>query len=352
MLRKGAIRLTRKPHGAGEFGFVEALMKRGFINIPRMLFDYTLDLGLDYDRIGKIFAILACVGGPGESPFGSYLVTRRSIPRDFDQVRSLALQLQEDMITRCDQASDNEISISFGPLYSRLRAVCEDYRQEHEREQEQSGPHPAIGLAERLLGRPLSDRDVNEVLVWVDDFGFELDMVEAVIREGQRQAVTRMSYLKKIAEGWHEAGIQSPEQAAAYMQEHQKASAKYRQVTQALGIMRPLTANEQAVLERWFGEWGFHDEVVLQACARATGSKNPLQYTNKVLEAWLTEGVRTTADLEQMADQKRRTAAASAEAKAAARPGSRKPPAKSNVFLRREKKDESYYDHIYKKFDQ
>lgn len=329
-------------------------MKRGFINIPRMMFDYTLDLGLDYDRIGKIFAVLSCVGGPGESAFGLYTVSRRAMPRDFDQVRSLVLQLQEDAITRCDHVTDNEITFSFTPLYSRMRAVWDEYRLDHEQEQAQNGPHPAITLAERLLGRPLSDRDVREVLEWVEEFGFELDMVEAVIKEGKRQGVTRMSYLKAVAKGWVEAGIQSPEQATAYIQEHQKATTKYRQVTSALGIMRPLTASEQALLERWFNEWGFHDDVILQACERATGSKNPLQYTNKVLESWLSEGIRTPADLEQMAEQKRRTAAASAEAARAARSNSgsnnRKPPGKSNVILKREKKDEGYYDSVFKRY--
>lgn len=344
--------MTRQPTGTGEFGFVEALMKRGFITIPRMLFDYTLDLGLDYDRIGKIFAVLACVGGPGESAFGSYTVTRRTTS-DYNQVKSLVLELQEDLITRCDEVGENEITFSFGPLYARLRAVWEEYRHAHEKEQAQSGPHPAIGLAERLLGRPLSDRDVREILEWVDVLEFDLDMVEAVIKEGKRQGVTRMGYLKAIAHGWAEAGIRTPEQAAAYIQEHQKVQAKYRQVTTALGIMRPLTASEQAIIERWFGEWGFHDDVILQACERATGSKNPLQYTNKVLEAWLAEGVRTPADLEALAEQKRRAAAAGAEAaRGAVGRNSRKPspPGKSNVILRREKKDESYYDHIYKKF--
>lgn len=341
--------MTRKPTGAGEFGFVEALMKRGFTNIPRMMFDYSVDLGLDYERIGQIFAVLACVGGPGEGAFGSYTVTRRNMPRDFDQIRRLVLQLQEDMITRCHAAGENEITFSFGPLYSRLRAVWEEYWLEHEKEQAQSGPHPSIAAAERLLGRPLSDRDVREVLEWVNDLGFELEMVEAVIKEGKRQGVTRMGYLKAIAQGWADARIQTPEQAAAYIQEHQKVTAKYRQVTQALGIMRPLTASEQAVLERWFNEWGFHDDVIFQACERAVGSKNPLQYTNKVLESWLAEGVRTPADLEQMVEQRKRTAAAGADVSRTGR-NNRKPPAKSNVILRREKKDESDYDYIYKKF--
>ncbi len=343
--------MTRNSFRAGEFGFVEALMKRGFINIPRMLFDYMLDLGLDYDRIGRIYSLLACVGGPGESAFGAYTVTRRSTPRDFDQVRSLAVKLQEGdhPVTMVHAVSDNEVTFSFLPLYARLQGTWDEYRMQHEQEQEQSGPHPAVALVERLLGRPLSERDVREVLEWVGEFRFELDMVEAVIQEGKRQGVIRMSYLRAIAKEWAEAGVQTPQQAAAYIQEHQKTTAKYRHVTQALGINRPLTPSEQGVLDRWFIEWGFHDEVVMEACGRAVGSKNPLQYTNKVLESWRAEGVRKVADIAQLAEQRKRAAAAGAEPSHAGR-GNRKQPAKSSVIQRREKKDESYYDHIYKKF--
>lgn len=338
------------PDGPGEFGFFEAMMKRGFVNIPRMLFDYTLDLGLDYDRIGKIFAVLACVGGPGESPYSVYTVTRRSTPRDFDQVRTLVLQLEEDMITRCDHVTENEITFSFGPLFARLFAVWEEYWHEHQKEQARKGPHPAVALAEQLLGRSLSARDVREILEWVDELGFTVEMVEAVLREGLRQGVTRMSYLKAIAREWAEAGLQTQAQVAAYLEEHQKTVARHRRATQALGIKRPLTAAEQAMIERWYEEWGFDDEVILQACEQAAGAKNPLQYTNKVLESWLQEGIRTRADLDRMLEQKRRTAAAGVESARAAR-GGRRGSGQSNVILKREKKDDSYYEVVFKRYD-
>jgi len=338
-----------EPNGPGELGFVEALMKRGFINIPRMLFDYTSDLGLDYPEIGMIFAVLACIGGPGENAFGSYTVTRRNLPRDFDQVRDLVVELEKLMITRCDKVTDNEITFSFGPLFARLRAVWSEYREAYEKEMASRGPHPAVGLAEKLLSRPLSTQEVRTILDWVEELGFTVEMVEAVLREGIRTGVTRIKYLDSIATQWAQAGLQTPEQVAAYLEEHQKTEARYRKATQALGIKRPLTAAEQAMMERWYGEWGFDDDVVLQACEQAAGAKNPLQYTNKVLESWLQEGIRTTADLDRLLAQKRRTAAAGLEPGRAAR-GGRKGSGQSNVILKREKKDDSYYDVVFKRF--
>lgn len=343
--------MSVEPVGPGEFGFVDALMKRGFINLPRMLFDYTLDLGLDYDRIGKVFAILSCVGGPGESPFGSYRVTRRSMPRDFDQVKTLVLQLQEDMITRCDRATENEITFSFTPLYARLRAVFEDYYHDYQCEQAKQGPHPAVTLAEQMLGRPLSVSEVRSVLDWVEELGFSVEMVEAIIQEGRRAGKLQMNYLTRIAQNWAQIGIQTPEQAEAYIQEHQRNAGRCRTVAQALGIKRALTASEQALIERWYGEWGFDDGVILEACEQAVGTENPLRYTNKVLKTWLTEGIRTTADIAAKAEQAMRTVAAGAEPQRTSRTR-RKPAGQSNVILKRGKKDEEYYDSVFKRFDQ
>jgi len=207
-----------------------------------------------------------------------------------------------------------------------------------------------VALAERLLGRSLSPRDVREILEWVDEYGFTVEMVEAVLREGLGQGVTRMSYLRAIAREWWEAGLQTPEQAAAYVAEHEQTVARHRRAVQALGIKRPLTAAEQAMIERWYEEWGFDDDVILQACEQATGAKNPLQYTNKVLERWMQEGIRTSADLDRMLEQKRRAAAAGMESARGARSG-RKGSGHSNVILKREKKDDSYYEVVFKRFD-
>lgn len=340
--------MSLEPSGPGEFGFVDALMKRGFINLPRMLFDYTLDLGLDYDRIGKVFAVLSCVGGAGESPFGSYVVTRRSMPRDFDQVKTLVLQLQDEDITRCDEATENRITFSFTPLYSRLRAVFEDYYHEHQNEQAKQGPHPAVSLTERMLGRPLSVSEVRSVLDWVEDLGFSVEMVEAIIQEGQRQGKLQIKYLTGIAKNWAQRGLQTPEQAEAYNEEHYKNVGRHRNVKEAVGIKRSLTASEKALIERWYNEWGFDDDVILQACEQAVGSDKPLIYMNSVLEAWLAEGIRTLADVEAKMEQKRRTAAAGAEA----RPSRtrRKQLSQSNVILKGGKEDEEYYDGVFKRY--
>lgn len=338
--------MSRDPMGTGDLEFLQALLKRGFVNIPRMLFDYTADLGLDYDTVGKMFAVMSSVGGPAESAFGPHTISRRHMVDDYDLLRRLIADLELKDIVSSEEEGD-QITFSFLPLYYRLRAIWQQYRERYEEELATGVSDPVLVAAQHLLGRPLSDREVADIQDWLDTYKFDQPLVEAILKEGLRQGVTRMSYLNQIAKQWFEEGIRTPAEAEEHLQRYRKAVGKHKSIIQYLGLKRQLTAAEQGLLDKWTDEWGFSNEVIIRACEEATGSQNPLQYTNRVLESWLSRGIRTVAEVEQsLVEHKRRGARASRESTA----GARKAPAKSNVFLQREKKDDKYYDHIYKKF--
>lgn len=342
--QKGGKRMTR---GTGELEFLQAFVQRGFVNIPRILFDYMPDLGLDYDTVGKLYALLAFVGGVTENTFGPYVISRRVNPHDFDQARALVLDLEEREIALVEDQGERVI-FSLVPLFARLRATWSEYREGYEEELSAgSEADPVLLAAEKLLGRPLSDREAADIQDWTTTYNFGVDMVQAVIRQGQSRGVTRMGYLNGIARQWFEEGIRTPEEAEAHNQRYRKAAGKHKAIMQYLGVQRQLTAAEQALLDKWTDEWGFSNEVIIRACADAVGAKNPLQYVNRMLEKWQEQGVRSVADADRL-DAQRRTG--TDEQKQPVR--KTRPPARgSNVFLQREKKDDSYYDHIFKRFD-
>jgi DnaD/phage-associated family protein len=340
--------MSRGPVGSGELEFLEAVMKQGFVNIPRILFTYTADLGLDYDIIGKMFIILASVGGRTDLAFGPYVISRKANGEDFEQLRSLVLDLEKSEIVVSEDTGD-QVSFTFAPLFFHIRAIWSHYRDQHEEELARNGTtDPVLAAAERLLGRPLGSREITDIQDWMTSYGFDGRLVMAVVKEGKRSGSDRISYLNQIARGWHEAGVTTPEQAEEYIQQHRQAAGKHKSILQYLGLPRQINKAELSLLDKWTEEWGFSNEVVIRACEEATGSKNPLQYVNRVLERWMEMGLKTVADVDQaQAEYKRRPAIESAAAIDNRR---RKTPAKSNVFLPSEKKDDNYYDHIYKKF--
>jgi DnaD/phage-associated family protein len=343
---EGGVRMSGSSMSHGELEYLQALIKRGFVNIPRLLFDYTADLGLDYDTIGKLLAVIYYVDGANESAFGQYRLSRTVATHDFDLVQHLLQELEQKDLVMIESETDPVI-FSFTPLYSRLRVIYEEYREQYEEESGRGSVDPAILAAEKLLVT-LSDRQVADIQDWVTTYGFGVDMVQAIIREGQRQGVTRMNYLNQIAKQWFEEGVRSPEEAEIHLQRYRKVAGKHKVIIQYLGLNRQLAPAEQALLDKWTEEWGFSNEVVISACTEAIGKRYPLQYINKILETWKSQGIKTVAEVEQsFIEHKRR--AGSGEPPADGR--SRKQPSRSNVFLQREKKGEKNYDHIYKRFD-
>lgn len=338
--------------GAGELEFLQAFVKRGFVNIPRILFDYSADLELDYSTVGKLFTLMACLGGPGDSAFGPYVISRRDNPHDYDQICALVRDLEQKEIVLTDEEDGDVIAFSFIPLFGRLRAIWAQYGERYAEDAAAGGGDPVLAAAERLLARPLSDREISDIQDWVSAYKFDVNMVQAVIKEGLRQGVTRMSYLNTVARQWSEEGIRTPEEAEEYVQHHRKSTAKHKVIIQYLGIKRQISGAEQAMLDRWTDEWGFSNPVIMKACDEAAGSQNPLQYVNKVLENWLERGVKTVEDAERSQIEHKRRNVAAADSKGGARQSrSNSQQRNSNVFLKREKKDDSYYDHIFKKFD-
>lgn len=341
--------MTREPAGTAELVFLQAVLKRGFVHIPRMLFDYATDVDLDYSTIGKLFTVLAVVGGPSDSSFGPYTISRRQQPHDFEQIRGLLKDLEDEVLVERQDDGD-EITFSFLPMYARLRALWEPARERYQEEAARGNKHPAIHTAEQMLGRLLSSHEMNDIMDWMETYGFDIPMVQAVIQEGKSSGVIRMNYLNQIARQWAEEGLRTPDDVEAHKQRSRKLNARHRSVVQYLGIQRPLTGAEQTLLDKWSDEWGFSNEVIIRACAETHGAKNPLQYMNRILERWRDLGVRTVADAEQVLVEFKRQSA-SADAGKGSRTRKQAPPPKSNVFLQREKKDDKYYDHIFKKFD-
>ncbi|HEY3363822.1 MAG TPA: DnaD domain protein [Symbiobacteriaceae bacterium] len=339
--------MPREPVGPADYDFLEALLKRGFVNLPRMLFDYMLDLELDYDTVGKLFAVMTCVGGLAENTYRPYTISRKLHAHDFDQVRKLVLDLAEKDLVAADDEGET-FTFSFIPLFSRLRAIWTGYRDNYDEEVAAGVEEPALLAAQKLLGRPLSDREVADIQDWQTTFGFDADMVQAVIREGQRQGVTRMSYLNTVARRWSEEGVRSPDEAEDLAERHRKAAGKHKAIVSYLGLKRQLTGAEQTLLDKWTDEWGFSNEVVFRACDESNGVQNPLQYVNRILETWRDKGVRTVADVDQALSERKQRRPASTEPAGQAT-GKRGTGKTSNVFLQREKMKN--YDHVFKKFD-
>jgi DnaD/phage-associated family protein len=111
---------------------------------------------------------------------------------------------------------------------------------------------------------------------------------------------TSVRYLETVALNWHEKGIRTAEEAQEYSTAYTKDAFA---VMKAFGLnSRKPAVPEQKIMEKWFKDYGFDRELVLEACSRTINAIHTpsFQYADSILTDWKKAGVKTLADVKGM----------------------------------------------------
>lgn len=301
--------------GHTDLDFAMALFNRGFASFPRILIDYTVEMDLDYDSLGKLLVLLAELGTADAFRASHVQLEARTMGHAYLQIRRLVYDLADRDLVMFEEtrAPEERLVLSFAPLFSRLAAIWK-HDQEHRAEEPasmlapvptvQADHQPVVRYAEERLGRPLSEREIASILEWMQVFTFQEDLARAVIDEGCANGVPRFAYLNRIAASWHDEGVRSLADLKTIQTEYRRTMAKHNMVARYLGLGRRLSEAEQKLVQKWTEEWGFPDDVLLRACDTTVNIKEPnFRYIDKVLESWQKQGVKTGAEAEALLRQ-------------------------------------------------
>ena len=168
------------------------------------------------------------------------------------------------------------------------------------------------GEVQRLLGKSLNTEELKILLGFTRYLGLTPDVISVLVnycRDRQRQKgqnrAPSLRMIEKEAYAWAEKGIDSLEEAAAYIQNQNQYNTRMAHIKHLLQIRgRRLTAAEERYAYQW-SEMGFDDETILMAyertCINTGGLKWP--YMNSILKRWHDAGLHT-ADQVRAGDSK------------------------------------------------
>lgn len=181
------------------------------------------------------------------------------------------------------------------------------------------------GEVQRMLGRALNTEELKILLGFVRYLGMSPDVITILVcycrdRARQKGSLRNPSLrtIEKEAYFWAERGIETVEDAAAFIQAQNVRNSRLHRLMEQLQIRgRNLTAAEQRYAENWL-EMGFSEDAIALAYERTclnTGALN-WAYMNKILQRWHEQGLHTAADV-QSGDRKSVPKGASGELGAA-----------------------------------
>lgn len=169
--------------------------------------------------------------------------------------------------------------------------------------------HSFKGLYEevqRLLGRSLNTEELKILLGFVRYLGLDYDVISVLVnyckaRAEQKGRKRRISLrtIEQEAYAWAERGIDSIEEAAAFIQMQNQRQSRIGRLMQIMQIYgRNLTAAEERYANAWL-DMGMEDAVIGMAYERTclnTGGLN-WAYMNKILQRWHGQGLHTAEEV-------------------------------------------------------
>ena len=162
------------------------------------------------------------------------------------------------------------------------------------------------GEVQRVLGRSLNTEELKILLGFIRYLGMSVDVISVLVcyckdRARQKGSLRNPSLrtIEKEAYAWAERGIDTMEEAAAFIQTQNLRNSRLSRLMNQLQIRgRSLTAAEEKYAAGWL-EMGFEEEVISMAYERTclnTGGLN-WAYMNKILQRWHEAGLHTAEEV-------------------------------------------------------
>lgn len=155
---------------------------------------------------------------------------------------------------------------------------------------------------EKLVGRPLSPREMTMYLSWQKDFSFSPELILLLIQYCISKGKTDYRYIEKIALAWHDQSIKTIEDAQTYIKKHEDKWIKIKKILNYLGIkssdiMKP----QEQMMDKWINIYKYPVEIIYKACDICFEriNKTDFKYIDGILNSWFKENLKTLEDIER-----------------------------------------------------
>lgn len=153
---------------------------------------------------------------------------------------------------------------------------------------------------QRLVGRPLSGKELSTYLSMLEDFSFTPEVITLLVEYCSSKKKTDIRYIEKVAMAWNENGIKTVEAAMTYITKHEEKWNSYRSILNFMGIKDPdISKPQEEFIERWLFKFNFPIDIIQEAiriCTMRINESN-FSYIDKILADWNKNGVKTLSDI-------------------------------------------------------
>ena len=160
-------------------------------------------------------------------------------------------------------------------------------------------------IAQKYMNKTFTPRECEVFAYLYDALHMSAELLEYLVEYCVQGGHFSIRYLESVALDWHKREISNVDMAKEYTSTFSKEGFA---VMRAFGIVdRRPGDSEQILIRKWFWEFRFTKDIVMEACSRTLKAiyKPSFSYTDKILSEWNNLGVRDMEDIRKI-DEKRK----------------------------------------------
>lgn len=156
-----------------------------------------------------------------------------------------------------------------------------------------------VGMAEQLLKKPLSQREITSLYDFMQNYAMTQEMVLVLLEYCVTLDKTSFSYIEKVAESWHEQGVNTLDEATKVLNRVTKEVRMQKKCKKMFGLDRELSQTENGYIARWVSELSMSEPMIRNAYERtvANTGKISMPYMNTILKSWHSKGIKTASQI-------------------------------------------------------
>ncbi len=197
---------------------------------------------------------------------------------------SVADAVKEDVVKEVKPAEATK------PVKPVTRTDLQKYRKNKEFKQ-------LIFVTEQYLGKLLSPTEQEAMIYFYETLQMSAELIEYLIEYCVENGHKSMHYIQTVALKWHEQNVKTVSEAKAHSVAYNK---NFYSILNAFGIKGRAPADaEVKYIKKWFDEYGFSLDIILEACNRtiSTIHQPNFEYTDSILKSWLSKNVKSLQNI-------------------------------------------------------
>ena len=144
--------------------------------------------------------------------------------------------------------------------------------------------------AEVATGKPLASADAATLTMLYDTLGPPCEVIAMLLNYLAETGRANMRTVERIGIEWADKGVNSAESAEREIERMTASRDAWGRVSSLIGVRNAghPTDAQLTNANRWLNEWGFNDEMIIEAYERCVNTKGAynMSYINAILKKW------------------------------------------------------------------